>query len=118
MIRPVWALAGGVALALGVAGAVLPLLPTVPFLLLAAYCFARGSARMHGWLVTHHQFGPPIRDWQERGAVSRRVKWIASGSIAVAMCLAAAVGLHAKLLAAQAVVLCAVLLFLWTRPEA
>ncbi|MCW3781465.1 YbaN family protein [Defluviimonas salinarum] len=117
-MRPIWLLAGGAALALAAAGIVLPLVPTVPFLLLAAFCFARGSERMHGWLVAHHQFGPPIRDWQERGAVSRRVKWIASASIAAALCLAAAFRLPLGLLAVQAVVLCGVLLFLWTRPEA
>ena len=51
-----------------------PGLPTVPFVLLAAFAAARGSQRLHGWLLAHRQFGPMIRDWQAHGAVSRRAK--------------------------------------------
>ncbi len=55
---------GGLFVALGVVGIFLPLLPTTPFLLLAAACFARSSPAFHDWLVEHHLLGPYIRDWQ------------------------------------------------------
>lgn len=98
-------------------GAVLPLLPTVPFLLLAAFCFARSSVRLHRWLVGHPTFGPPIRDWEERGAIGRRAKWIATVSMAGSVIVALWLGLPGLSVAVQVVVLAAVGVFIWTRPE-
>jgi uncharacterized membrane protein YbaN (DUF454 family) len=54
---------GWIALGLGVVGIVVPVLPTVPFLLLAAACFMRGSERLHHWLVTHPVFGHHLADY-------------------------------------------------------
>lgn len=95
----------------------LPLLPTVPFLLLAAFCFARSSERLHQWLVGHPTFGPPIRDWEERGAIGRRAKWIATVSMAGSVIVALWLGLPGLAVAVQVVVLAAVGVFIWTRPE-
>lgn len=117
MIRPFWIACGGIALVLGTVGMFLPLLPTVPFLLLAAFCFARGSERVHRWLVDHDVLGPPIRDWQDRGAISRRAKWFATASIVAAFLLAAAFGVRPAILAIQVAVLACVAVFVWTRPE-
>lgn len=117
MTRGLW-LAGGVtALALGAVGVVLPLLPTVPFLLLAAFCFARSSERLHRWLLDHPAFGPPIRDWEERGAVGRKAKWIATLSMAGSVAVTSFLGMPVWAVAVQAVILFAVALFIWTRPE-
>jgi uncharacterized membrane protein YbaN (DUF454 family) len=55
-------------------GVVLPLLPTTPFVLLAAACFARSSETMHRWILEHGMFGPMVRDWHDRRCVSCRVK--------------------------------------------
>jgi hypothetical protein len=65
----IWAALGLVCVALALIGVALPLLPTVPFLLLAAFFFARSSERLHTWLVTHRLFGPMILDWQQSGAI-------------------------------------------------
>jgi len=62
---------------LGVAGALLPLLPTTVFLLIAAWAFARSSERCHTWLLAHPRFGHLIRSWQEHHAMPRRAKRIA-----------------------------------------
>lgn len=113
-----WAGLGLACVGLAMVGAVLPLLPTVPFLLLAAFFFARSSERLHNWLLTHRQFGPMIIAWNERGAISRRAKWAASLSILAAFALSVALGVRPTLLVIQAAVLCAVSLFIWTRPEA
>jgi hypothetical protein len=60
---------GFTSLALGAVGVVLPLLPTVPFVLLAAFFFARSSPRLEARLLGHPRFGPHIRAWRERGAI-------------------------------------------------
>lgn len=66
--------AGAVSVALGVVGIFLPLLPTVPFLLLAAACFARSSERCHTWLVEHRHLGPLIQGYLDGAGIPRRAK--------------------------------------------
>lgn len=113
-----WASLGLLCVALAAVGAVLPLLPTVPFLLLAAFFFARSSERLHNWLLTHKRFGPMIDDWHQRGAIARRAKWAASVSILAAFLLSVFLGVRPTILVIQALVLGVVALFIWTRPEA
>src|SRR3546814_11452510 len=72
--RWAWWLLAYASLGLGLVGVVVPGLPTVPFVLLSAYAAARGSERLHRWLLAHRVFGPMIVDWQVHGAVSRRAK--------------------------------------------
>lgn len=116
-MRLVWVMLGLVCVGLGFVGVVLPLLPTVPFMLLAAFCFARSSERLHDWLVSHPHFGPPIMDWRERGAIAPRVKRISTVSIAAVLLVSLALGLGVGVLLVQAGVLALVLLFIWTRPN-
>jgi hypothetical protein len=68
-------------LAVGTVGVFLPLLPTTPFVLLSAACFARSSEKWHRWLLANGTFGPMIRDWESKRCVSRRVKAVAIGSM-------------------------------------
>ena len=72
---------GFVFLGLAIVGVFLPLLPTTPFVLLAAGCFAQSSERMHRWILANETFGPMVRDWEARRCVSCRVKAIAIGSM-------------------------------------
>lgn len=67
-------MAGSISLGLGSLGVVIPVLPTTPFVLLAAFCFARGSERAHCWLLGNRLFGPLLRDYLAGRGVSRRVK--------------------------------------------
>lgn len=117
MIRTFWAAFGGICVLLGVIGIFLPLLPTVPFLLLAAFCFSRSSERLHDWLITHPSLGPPILDWQERGAIGRKAKVLATCSVAAAFGISLALGVATYALIIQAVVLTCVMIFIWSRPE-
>ncbi|WP_300213383.1 YbaN family protein [Rhodoferax sp.] len=82
-MRWVWLLCGALCLLLGVIGIVLPLLPTTPFVLLAAYCFSLGSARYEQWLLTHPRFGPMVRDWRSQRAVPLRAKQVAWTTMAI-----------------------------------
>lgn len=112
-----WRIAGLIALGFGIVGVALPLLPTTPFLLLAAFCFSRGSERLHGWLMAHPRFGPAIVDWQEQGAISGRAKALAMAALSIAIAAAAAAGASATVIAIQLVVAAAVATFLLTRPS-
>ena len=86
--RLAWLAGGALALALGTLGLFLPLLPTVPFVLLAAACFSRGCSRCERWLLQHPRFGPPLRDWRAHRALSRRAKWLATVSMAAGSAVA------------------------------
>lgn len=65
---------GGLALLLGLIGLALPLMPTAPFVILAAFFFARGHPPFEEWLLRHRLFGPAIVNWRERRAIGRRAK--------------------------------------------
>lgn len=115
-MRAVWIFAGLLSIATGMVGIVLPLLPTVPLMILAAFCFGKSSPRLHQWIVDHPVHGPHIRDWQLRGAIRPGAKRLATVSIAVAFGISILSGVRPLILGIQALVLAAVLVFIWTRP--
>ncbi|HMN37651.1 MAG TPA: YbaN family protein [Hyphomicrobium sp.] len=100
-----WLMIGLSATAAGVAGIVLPLVPTTPFLLLAAYSFARSSPTLHNWLLRHPTLGKPIDDWRRHRAISRESKIVSVAVMAVAFAGSVAAGFPPWLLALQALVL-------------
>lgn len=116
-MRLFWAILGVLSLGLGVIGIAVPLLPTVPFILLAAFCFARSSERLHDWLLTHPRFGAIIEDWNRNGAISPRVKRISTVSILAVFSISVLMGLRPLILGIQAVTLGCVAIFIWTRPN-
>ena len=70
MIRTGYLVVGLASLEIGAISIFVPLLPTVPFVILAAFCFARSSPRLEQWLLGHERFGPHIHAWRSRGAIS------------------------------------------------
>jgi uncharacterized protein len=110
--------AGFLALALGIAGIVLPVLPTTPFMLLAAACFARSSPRFHQWLLRHRTFGPIVSEWERHRAIPYRTKiW---GIVLMSMTLAASITFFVRpvwLKAALAVFGVAMAVWLYRRPS-
>lgn len=82
-MRAVFLVLGIAFVVLGGIGAVLPVLPTTPFLILAVACFARSSPRLEGWLLDHPRFGPSLRAWRESGAIPRRAKRAAAFGMAL-----------------------------------
>lgn len=115
--RPLWIAAGSLSLALGAAGAVLPLLPTTPLMILSAFCFAKGSGRMHRWLVTHPRFGPAIGDWSRHRAIRPKAKRLALVAMAAALLVSLLVGLSWTVVTIQAVVMSGAAAFVLTRPS-
>jgi uncharacterized membrane protein YbaN (DUF454 family) len=80
-----WRIAGALSLALGAIGIVVPVLPTTPFVLLAAFCFARGSPALHRWLLANRAFGPLLRDWEEHRSIERRTKIVAIAMMSISL---------------------------------
>ena len=74
MVRATYVLIGHTSLAIGFVGIFVPLLPTTPFVLLAAVCYSRGSERFNTWLHGHPRFGPMIHSWREHRAIGARSK--------------------------------------------
>lgn len=114
--RLAWLGGGLAALGLGAAGVVLPLLPTTPFILLAVYCFARSSPRLHAWLIGHRRFGPLIEAWRRERAIPGPAKRAAYLTMAGAFGLSLLLGVPAWVLVVQALVLGASATFIFTRP--
>jgi len=115
--RSMWLLAGWVSLVVGLIGVVVPLLPTTPFILLAAFCFQRGSERLHRWLTHHPRFGPLITDWRERGAIPRTAKRNAMIALVAVLAISWFAGVATHIMAIQVVVLAGVATFILTRPS-
>ena len=88
-MKPIYNAAGVLALLLGILGLFLPLLPTTPFLLLASWCFARGSERLHHWLLSHRVFGEYLRNFEAGCGIPLKAKILATvmlwGSLLLAM---------------------------------
>ena len=82
-MRWLWFALGWLMLALGAIGALLPVMPTMIFLILAVACFARSSPRLEQRLLAHPRYGPTLRLWREQGAISRRGKLLAGAGMAV-----------------------------------
>lgn len=117
LIRATWFVTGVVAMSLGFVGIFLPLLPTTPFLLLAALCFARSSPALHDWLIHHPRLGPPITDWRAHRAISRKAKIAAAAMLVFALGTGIYFDLGPRVLGIQALVLLVVGAFIFTRPS-
>ncbi|MGC1173058.1 YbaN family protein [Polaromonas sp.] len=104
-------------LVLGVIGIFLPVLPTVPFILLSAWAAARSSPRLLAWLESHTSFGPMLTEWRRGGVVRRRAKWAATAVMgASAAIMLVVVPTRWVALFAIGCMAC-VLAWLWRRPE-
>ena len=114
--RITWLIVGFVALALGAIGIVLPLLPTTPFILVAAFAFAQSSEKLHQWLLDHNVFGPLIENWQRHGAISRRAKVASVVSMAAVLGISVAIKAPIVVIVVQLIVLGGSAAFVLTRP--
>ena len=113
MQRIILLIIGWLAIVLGALGVVLPLLPTTPFILLAAWCFARSSPRFHHWLLYRSWFGKYLRHWQQHRAlppgIKGRAMLLTVATFALSLWLVKLFWLRVMLLC----MLAALLLFMW-----
>ena len=115
--RVLWQALGFTSVALGVIGAFLPILPTVPFLILAAFAFSRSNPAWEAKLLNHPRYGATLRAWREKGIISRTGKLAASGAFAVSILMGFIfLKLPWSLIPPLVAVLC--LSWIWSRPSA
>ncbi|MDO5640763.1 MAG: YbaN family protein [Paracoccus sp. (in: a-proteobacteria)] len=116
MTRLIWLVIGWIAVGCAVIGALLPIIPTVPFLLVALWAFGKSSERLRQRLLNDPIFGPDIRRWQERGAIRRSAKILAVlamlGSVLIGFLIA-----PVQLVLIQAAILVCAAIFILTRPD-
>ncbi|MCZ4351412.1 YbaN family protein [Roseovarius aestuarii] len=117
LTRILWISVGSLALFLGALGVILPVLPTTPFVILAAFCFGRSAPRFHAWLAGHRLFGPIISDWQAEGAIAPRYKTIATGMMAAAFGFSLWMQLPPMVLWVQAACLICAATYVLSRPN-
>lgn len=84
-LRPFFFVLGWVSVLLGFIGALLPVMPTTPFLILAAYLFSKSSPKFHAWLLNLPKFGPVIKEWEESKTIKKEVKIMAIGLLSISM---------------------------------
>lgn len=112
-----WRALAIVCVLLGLIGIVVPGLPTVPFLLVAAWAGGHGWPALERWLLDHPRHGPAIRRWRERRAVPRRAKWAASATMAVSVVVLALAPVPTAVRWGVPLCLLGVAAWLWSRPE-
>ena len=115
--KTLYLILGWLAVGLGAIGILLPVLPTTPFMILAAFLFTNGSPRARAWLVEHAHFGPHIRNWEERGAIAPRAKRMALAAMAAVFVISLLLQLKWWVLLIQAVCMGGAAIFILTRPE-
>ena len=116
-LRYVLLVVAWVSLALGLIGLVTPVLPTVPFIILASWAGMRSSRRVHDYLESHRVFGPILRDWREHGAVRRRTKAVATASMVAGAAVLWWMSPRPLIPAIVSAVMASVAIWLWLRPE-
>ncbi|MFD1332907.1 YbaN family protein [Methylopila musalis] len=115
--RFLWLGAGVVALALGVVGVILPVMPGTVFLILAAACFARGSPRLERWLLAHPTLGPAVVAWRRDGVIPPRAKLLAFAGMAVSIVIVALSDAPPIALAATILLVGAGAIYVGSRPS-
>lgn len=117
-MKALWIFLGILCLIAGFIGVFLPLLPTTPFALLAAFCFSKGSDTLYEWLLSSKLFGPLIKDWEAYGVIRLPVKRLSTGMIFLLFgytLIFVKVALWIKAIVSLSGIL--VLAFIWTRPS-
>lgn len=116
-IRALWFSLGSLALILGLIGVVLPVLPTTPFIILAAFCFGKSAPSFAARLERHRVFGPMIADWRSNGAIAPRYKRAAGLMMGGAFAISVTLAMPVWVLLVQAVCLSGAAAYVFSRPD-
>lgn len=116
LVRRAWQGLALTCIGLGGIGAALPLIPTTPFLLLAAWAASRSSPELHQWLYQHPRYGPLLRDWRDHRALRPRVKYLALLLMAASWLVMLATIDSGSIRLLASIVMLPALVFVATRP--
>ncbi|MCX7564980.1 YbaN family protein [Sulfitobacter sp. F26169L] len=116
-LKGVWITLGALSLVLGIIGIVLPVLPTTPFVILAAFLFAKSSPALAERLNRNRTFGPIIADWRANGAIAPRYKLMATAMMAATFVLSVAMAVPTGVLVVQAICLTGAATYVLSRPS-
>ena len=118
VVRSLYLLSGGLCVLLGLIGVILPLVPTTPFLLVAAFCFSRSSERLHQALLDNRYFGQYIREWERGGVIPFKVKLLATGMMLLMVSYPLLFQtFHIGLKATVIIIIVIAMLYIWSRPS-
>ena len=115
--KTVYVILACVFLAIACLGVITPGLPTTEFVLLAAWCAAKGSQRLHTWLIQHPIFGKTLRHWQEDKSIDRRTKIVATSMMTVSIIILFLWVPHPIFVSLAAACMSASAVWIWMRPE-
>lgn len=117
MHRPLLIILGITSTILGIIGAFLPILPTTPFLILAAFLFSKSSPRLHSWILSLKYFGPMVKEWEDYGVIRFKAKvWCTIVIVAVLGATIIYADIPRWVQIVQVLIMAFVLTFVWTRP--
>lgn len=119
VFRWIYLIIGWLSLAAGVIGLFLPIWPTAPFVILAAWCFSKGSEKLHRWIISQKTIGPMILEWEQYGIIRLRAKKLATIALAISFTFMAifvkvAWPIKGTVIAIGTIVMA----YIWTRPSA
>lgn len=116
--RSLYLFLGGLCVVLGILGIFLPILPTTPFAILAAYFFSKSSEKLHQWLLDQKTLGPLIKDWEANGVIRLKAKILATTMIVILFSYTLIfVNVHQGIKVVVSLIGVGVLTFIWTRPS-
>lgn len=114
--KSLYFVAGCVCMVLAWIGVITPGIPYSPFVVAAAFCFARSSERAHRWLMTHKLFGPFLTNWSERRVFPQRMKWLMIGMMSLSLVLMTLSGVKPVGIVSTAVFMLLVAVWAWRWP--
>jgi uncharacterized membrane protein YbaN (DUF454 family) len=118
VVRVLYLIAGVSCVLLGLIGVVLPLLPTTPFLLVAAFCFSRSSERLHQYLLNNRLFGQIIKDWESDGVIPLKAKVLATSMMLLMVSYPLIFkSFHMGLKAIVVATIICAMAYIWSRPS-
>jgi len=117
MKRYFWMCLGFISLGMAYLGVILPGLPYSPFVVFAAYCFAKSSPRLHNWIMTHRIFGPFLNNWNTKRVYPLKLKFFMLASMSTSLVLMYTGGVPTRGIIYTAIFMACVAIWAWRYPS-